>query len=589
MTVEIALTLTVIIAMMYVLITEKMEPVIVFFIAVNIFLVTGIISVNEAVAGFSNKAVLTIAVIFVITAAARNSGALDYLVSFMLKRKQSHKSQIFRLFLPTTVLSGFINNTPVVATIASIFTEWGRKHNITLSKYLIPLSYAGIFGGICTLIGTSTNLVVSGLLEQFGYESFSMFQITPYGLPLAIIGMIYIYFFSGYLLPERESSYDRMEAEHQEYILEMYVKEGSEIAGKTIEEAELRNLQGVYLLGIIREDEAITPVNTSNMILEKDTLIFGGEIDRIDDLLEIEGLEIRPESHKYFDAVKRGEASFHEAVISLNSPLIDKTPKEVGFRQKYNAVILAVSRQGERVVKKIGDIKFKPGDILLLIADPEFHKQWERGRDFFQIAKKDNKIRLKRGNSIFVGLLFLTMVVLAALNIKPLLFLGSVTMSIIVLTGIVTLNEIKEAVDLKILIMIALAFGVGKAIENSGTADFLAEKIYGVVDTLPLFWIMVLMYLFVMVMTEIVTNNSAAVITIPIALKIAKLASVEPHSMAILVAIAASAAFLTPIGYQTNLIVYGLGDYRFSDFFKVGLPLSITFMFVTAGMLTYFG
>lgn len=588
MSFEIILTIVVVVTMMIILMLEKLDPLIVFFLAVTIFLATGIINTEEAIAGFANKGVLTIAMIFIITAAARNSGALDFLASSLLKIKKENKPHMLRLFLPTTLLSAFVNNTPVVATIASFFTEWGREHKVVLSKYLIPISFAGIFGGVCTLIGTSTNLVVSGLLEEFGYKPLGMFELTPIGLPLAVIGIIYLYFFSKYLLPERESSYDKMEKEYKEYLIEMYVSEDSELIGKKIEDAKLRNLKGVYLTGIVRNDEVISPVKPSNVIVSGDILTFAGEIDKIDDLLEIKGLEIRPESHEYFNLLSKGKTSFFEAVISLNSPLVDKTPKEINFRQQHNAVILAVNRQGERIVKKIGDIRFKPGDTLFLIADEDFSKQWERGKDFFYTTQKEKKVKPDKKSSIIVGLVFFAMVLVAALNIKSLLFMGFLGVSVIILSKTFSFNKLKSTIDLKILVMIALAFGVGKAIENSGTAHFLATKIYGMVNTLPIFMIMLIIYLFVMIITEVVTNNSAAIIMLPIALRVGNLAGVEVHTMALLVAIAASASFLTPIGYQTNLIVYGLGDYRFSDFFKVGWPLSLTFMLVTVSIISVF-
>jgi Trk K+ transport system NAD-binding subunit len=212
-----------------------------------------------------------------------------------------------------------------------------------------------------------------------------------------------------------------MEKEYKEYLLEMYVKDDSELIGKRIEDAELRNLKGVYLTGIIRENEIISPVKPSNVIVAGDILTFAGKIDTIDDLLEIKGLEIRPESHEYFDLLSKGKASFFEAVISLNSPLVDKTPKEINFRHQYNAVILAVNRQGERIVEKIGNIRFKPGDTLFIIADEDFSKQWERGKDFFYTTKKEGKIKPDKKSSFIVGAVFVAMILLAALNIKSLL------------------------------------------------------------------------------------------------------------------------------------------------------------------------
>ena len=584
---EIALTLFVIVIMLYLLVTEKMTPLVIFFLGVNIFLLTGIINIDEAIAGFSNKGVLTIAVIFIITAAARNSGALDFIASKILKKQKSYRKQLIRIFIPTSTLSAFINNTPVVATIASIFVEWARKNNISVSKYLIPISYVGIFGGICTLIGTSTNLVISGLLEQFGEKPFGMFEITPIGLPLAFIGMIYLFLFGKYFLPDRKTSFQKMENKSKEYTIEMLVEKGSEIANKSVENAGLRNLTGVYLVGLFREGKLYSPINTEKIIHEGDILLFTGKIDLIDDLLSIKGLKLKPLSDQLTEEFDKEETSFYDAVISLNSPLVDKTPKEVNFRENYNAVILAVSRKGKRVVKKIGDITFKPGDTLFLLADTDFKEYWERGNDFFYIANRDNKIKLKSGNSIFIGILLGLVILLGALNVKPLLFLGSIATALIVLSKKVSMKELSQAVDMKILLLLVFAFAVGKAIENSGTAKFLANQIFYFVEGIPIFWVFVILYFFVMVLTEVITNNSAAVITLPIALRLAGMIGVESHKIAIIVAIAASASFLTPIGYQTNLIVYGLGNYKFSDFFKIGLPLSLIFMFSTSAIMTF--
>ena len=574
--------------MMYFLITERLDPLITFFVGVILFLVTGIISVDEAVSGFSNKGVLTLAVIYMLISALRNSGALSFIADKIFSKKISDKKQLLRIIFPTTLISSFVNNIPVVAAFSSMFMRWSRKHNIQVSKFLIPISFASIFGGICTLIGTSTNLVVSGLLEQFGYKSLGMFDLTPIGIPLAVMGIVYLYFIGYKFIPLRKNIHEQFISDYNNYLLEMEVTSNCELIGKTVKEANLRNLKGVFLVGLSRDDNIISPISPEEIIVPDDKLIFTGKIDIIDDLKKIKGLKIIKEAHELMEEMKKDNASFFEAVISLNSQLIGKTAKDLGFREKYKAAILAIHRKGKRVISKIGNIKFKPGDVLFLIADKEFKERWYRGDDFFHISRADSKLNIKKGNSIFISIIFLLLLIVAAFNIMHVLFWALLALSLIILTKNLSLKEAKESINLEILVFIALALGIGKAIINSGTANFIAGGVYNLIGNMPEFWIYVFVYLLVVILTEMITNNSAAIITLPIAIKVALLSGIEVHTIALLVAIAASSSFLTPIGYQTNLIVYGLGNYKFTDFFKVGLPLTIIFMFGTAGILTLF-
>lgn len=581
-------TIVLIILMLIALALEIMGTDIILFTTLAILLLSGIISPEEAFSGFANQGMITVGILFIISRAIRNTGALNNLALKILKndpRKKKLPGLLLRMMIPVSAISAFLNNTPVVVLFVPMVKKWAEKINISPSKLLIPLSYAAIFGGVCTLIGTSTNLVVHGLMLENGLEGLTMFELAKVGIPCAIIGWIYLSLTGNKLLPDRKDTAYLVGENRKEYVVEMLVKKGCELIGQSIEEAGLRNLKGLYLLEIEREGKSIAPASPTEKIRLQDRLMFVGVTDAVVDLQKIVGL-VSVAQDRFEQDFKSMQTNFIEAVISSSSPVIGNTIKEYNFRKRYGAGVVAVHRNGERIKSRIGDIKLKAGDTLLLISAEHFIHRWKDSQDFYLVSTVSSATPAAFNKApIAIGILVL-MVLTATLG-RFLPKIGGVHINmlhaamgaliLLVLTGCIGLHQIKKAVRWDILITIACAFGISKGLQNSGAAEAVAGSMIKVVSYFGPVGVLAGVYLLTSVFTEIITNNAAAAFMFPIAYAAALKLNVDPHPFFIAIAIAASASFSTPIGYQTNLIVKGAGNYRFRDYFKIGIFLNLLF------------
>ncbi|WP_029520541.1 SLC13 family permease [Persephonella sp. IF05-L8] len=573
MSFDIFVVLFTLIFLLWGLYSEKFHPAAVFFIAVSILVVAGIISPNEALSGFSNPSIAVILLLLIISNIIQKSGIVNYYLSKILSENLSYKSFIGRMFLSVSSISAFLNNTPIVAMLLPYVYHWSNKKDIPPSKLLIPLSYAAILGGTITLIGTSTNLVVNGLAIENGVEAFHIFDFAYVGIPATILGFLYIYFIGYRLLPSREDPLKSFFKKKKEYMVETIVKENSKLIGKSVREAKLRNLKGLFLAEILRKNKKISPVSPEEIIEENDILIFVGETEAITDLISSNyGLSL-PD----FCNLNEEKVDIVEVVISNNSSLINKKVRETDFRAKYDAAILAIHRNGEKLKGKIGEVILKPGDLLLLLTGKDFWKRAEDTTDFYVISKIKELFNVdrKKGNIAFFGFLFT--IIFSAIGVIP-LFTGLILLiTLLVLFKISTYLEIKKGLDINLAIIAALSMAVGKGIINSGLAELIALYIKDLLLPFGIIGALAGIYLITNILTEFVTNVAAASIVFPIALSTANILSVEPMAFLLAVAFGASASFITPIGYQTNLMVYSAGNYRFKDFLKVGLPLAILY------------
>ena len=566
--------------MFILLITEIYEPVVIFFSALTIFVMVGIITLEEALQGFTNQGMLTIALLFILVGAVQKGSGVFRFVEKFFGKNRGDRSSLLKVITPITILSAFINNTPVVAMFVPIVRNWALDHNISPSRYLIPLSYASIFGGLLTLVGTSTNLIVSGMLQQYGEEGLWMFETTYIGLPLALTGIVYLLTFGYKVLPWNEDLMETMKKRQREYLVAMTVKPHCRIIGKTVEKAGLRNLKGLFLIEIMRGEETITPVTPGELILNGDRLIFTGQVSTIVQLQEIEGLKLETSSDAYLDNFKNGQGHIVEAVVSASFPFLGKTIKESSFRSKYDAAVVAVLRNGERNKDKIGNIKLKPGDTLLLLTGRSFINLWGASKDFYLISKVQD-YELKNGKGYLPLIAFAMMILLAALNIVPILHAAFISLAVLFLAKTINHKEARKAINWDTIFVIAFSLGIGNALTKSGAAALLAEGLVSLMQTFGPIGLLLAVYLLTNLLTEMITNNAAAVLVFPIAISGALQMGVDPRPLAIAVAVAASASFSTPIGYQTNLMVFGPGGYKFKDFLKVGLPLNLIFMILS--------
>jgi di/tricarboxylate transporter len=553
-------------------------------------------SAAQFAAAFGNEGLLTVGVLFVVAAGLTETGGLSLITERFLGRPRSVRSAQLRLMAPVAAASSVLNNTPVVAMFLPVVEEWSRRNRLSVSKLLIPkllipLSYAAIFGGCLTLIGTSTNLVVQSLMIQArktdpGMPVMGMFTIGAIGLPAAVVGIAYVLLVSGRLLPERRSPRTEL-ADAREYSVEMMVVPGSAIDGVSIEEAGLRHLPGVFLAAIERDGETLAAVGPEHVLRGDDRLMFVGVVDSVVDLQRLRGLAPATDQVFKLDS-PRHDRCLVEAVVSPTSPLAGKGIREGRFRSRYDAVVIAVHRNGERIRAKIGDIVLQPGDTLLLEAHPRFLKAHRNNRDFLLMSALDDSSP-RRYERTWVALLILGgLVALAGLESVfglSLLNLAFVAGGLMVATRCCSIEQARRSVDWSLLLTIGAALTVGGAIQTTGLAGVVADGMLGVVDTAGPWVVLAQVYLLTLLFTELVTNNAAAALAFPIAHAAAARLGVNVMPFALAVAMAASAGFATPLGYQTHMMVYGPGGYRFSDFVRIGLPLDLVIAAVAVGLL----
>ena len=538
--------------------------------------------IEEALAGFGNTGVLTVAALFIVAAGIRDTGGMGRLVPVMLGKSRSVMMTLIRLMIPTASVSAFLNNTPVVAIFTPMVREWAKRNNVAPSKLLIPLSYASILGGTCTLIGTSTNLVVSGLMVERGLEPMGMFEIALLGLPWAFVGMVYMITMGHKLLPVRKDLSQQLEETRREYLVEVTVEPGCPLIGKDIEAAGLRHLKGLFMVHIERGDHIIGPVLPTEVLEVGDNLLFTGLISTIVELTAIKGLRA-VDQELTGSSLAMDDLRLFEAVVSSTSPLVGKGIREGGFRGTYDAAVVAVHRAGHRIRSKIGDIVLRSGDTILLEAPESFATRWCRSPHFYLVSQVGEVTRVKHERAPVALLIVIAMIALSSFNILPVVVSVFLAAGLFVALKIISPAGARRALDLQVLITIAAAFGVGRAMEVTGIAEAVAGALVSGVSFLGPVAVLAVVLLVTSVFTELITNNAAAALVFPIAFSTAQQMGVDPAPFLLGLAVAASASFATPLGYQTNLIIYGPGGYKFRDFLKVGVPMNILMLFTVVG------
>ncbi len=566
-------TLGVVLLLINFLIFSQKSPDLILLGGLTLLLVFGILDSNEALVGLSNQGVVTIGVLYIVVAGLQESGSISRMIPLIFGRSKSLFFMKLRFMPLVTVLSAFMNNTPVVAMLIPAIKEIARKSKFSPSQLLIPLSYASIFGGTCSLIGTSTNLVVYGLLSQQRPDiELGLFEIAWVGIPCSLLGLAYMLFIGRYLLPDRETASYAFQ-DPREYTVEMIVEPESPLVGKTIEDAGLRNLPGMFLVEIDREGRIIPAVSPQEKLAAHDRLIFAGVVESIVDLQKIRGLVPATDQVFKLDS-PRSERILIEAVVSNKCHLIGRSIREGKFRSTYNAVVLAVTRHGERIKKKVGDIVLQPADTLLLEAHPSFFEQQRNSRDFFLMSRIENSNPPRHEKSIIAISILLTMVFSVSVFGLSMLKAAMLAAGLMILTRCCSVSVARKSVDWQVLLTIAASFGIGHAIDKTGLAEVIAGNLISFAGGNP--WITLgVIYLLTTCFTEMITNNAAAVLVFPIALATSMKMDMNFLPFAITIMMAASASFSSPIGYQTNLMVYGPGGYRFTDYLRVGLPLNI--------------
>ena len=542
-------------------------------------LAAGVLTPDEAFKGMANEGMLTVAALFVVAAAVERTGALASLVDRALGRPQSLASAQVRTMVAPAAVSAFMNNTPVVALMVPAIRDWAKKHRLSVSKLLMPMNAAVILGGLCTLIGTSTNVVVSGLVAAKTGRALGMFEITWLGVPLLVAGLAYLLVASkSSLLKDRRPAMSQSDDPRQ-YSLEMLVEPGSPLVGRTIEEAGLRGLEGLFLMEIDRAGHVMAAVAPTERLEAGDRLVFVGVVDSVVELQKIRGL--RPATDQVFQLDgPRSERVLVEAVVSNTCPLVGQTIREGRFRSTYDAVVIAVARNGERLQMKIGDIALEPGDTLLLEASPTFLDRQRSSRHFYLVSEVSGSTPPRHDMAWIACTVLAAMVLAATLELVPMVAAAFVAAAAVVVTGCISSNEARRSIEWESLLLIAASFGLAKAMEKTGLDEAIARSTIAAAGDGP-HAVLAAIYFVTMLFTELMSNNAAAVLVFPIAWQTAADLGVNPLPFVMAVTVAASCGFATPMGYQTNLMIYGPGGYKFSDYLRFGGPLNLLVMAIT--------
>ncbi|MBF0214270.1 MAG: SLC13 family permease [Magnetococcales bacterium] len=549
---------------------------------VTLLLLFGVLTPKQALAGLANEGMVTVGVLYVVVAGLEETGAVRWISDTILGEPRSLTHALWRLALPILVISPFLNNTPVVAMFIPAVGAWAMRHRLPMSALMMPLAFLTSAAGLCTLVGSSTNLVVHGLLlAPSGGRGFSLWELAAIGIPVTLSVLFYVLVLGQRRLPARHAVSESF-ANVREYTVEMMVEPGGPLAGRSIREAALRQLPGLYLVEIQRGDEVLPAVSSHQILHGGDRLLFTGVVDSVADLRAVRGLLPATDQVFKLEASAR-ERVMAEAVVSDSCPLVGRSVREGRFRTLYQAAILAVARNGVKLSGKIGDIVLRPGDQLLLEAHPAFLDQYRLTRDFLLVRHVDqfHPVRHQRA-PVALAILF-GFVGMATLGGLSTLESALLSAGLMLVTGCVTSGEARRAVEWQVLQVIAASFSLGIALETSGAARFLATQLIHLADQNP--WAsLAAVYFVTAFLTQVVTNNATAVLMFPIAMAAARDLNVSVMPFAVVVLVAASSAFVTPIGYQVNLMVQGVGGYRFGDYVRYGWPLSVLVGAVTIAL-----
>ena len=603
------LTIATLLALMGALVSNRISVDYAMIGALTLLTLAGVVEPLEAVAGFASQTVVMIAALYVVAGGLVETGAMRLLVDRLLGRPTTLASAQFRMMAPVTAMSAVMNNTPIVAMYLPVISDWAKRLDISPSKLLMPLSFAAILGGSCTLIGTAPNIVVTEEYVRYAAESEyvaalgleapsatkQMWWMGAVGLPVAFVGVAFVLLATPVLLRERKpAAASRDEA--RKYTVEMFVERDSPVVGKSIEQAGLRQLPGLYLAEVERDERQIPAPGPKTVIAAGDVLVFVGVVESVVDLRKIKGLVPAADQITKVNAARR-QRLLVEAVVSRRAPFAWKSVRDSRFRTKYNAAIIAVHRGGERVPGKIGDIVLEPGDTLLLETHREFVELHRNGADFFLVSSVDggeppdfSRAPLALAIvALFIALLSfagpIRRLLVALDDALPELAVPTESLTpmtaallcacLMILVRCTNSTNARRNINWEVLLAVGAALGLGRAMQDSGAAPFLADSVLALVQPLGPWVVLFITFLLVNLITQFVTNVAAAALMFPIVIATAERLGVSPEPFVIILMSAAACSFATPIGYQTNLMVYGPGGYRFSDFIRMGVPLTL--------------
>ena len=594
MTADQWITIVIIMVAVILFITEWLSVDLIGLVVISLFMVSGVLTPSEAVKGFSNSATVTIAAMFALSAAILKTGQLGAIGSYLTKSLVKSKTKgIIIIIIFTGVISAFINNTPVVAVFIPIILAASVKAKISASKILIPLSFAAMFGGLCTLIGTSSNILVSSIAEENGVRGFGMFEMAPLGLIFFATGSLYLIIFGSKLIPDRGAVKDLTQKFKMEnYLTDIRILPGAPSVGKTISESPIIKKLEIDIIGFSRDSEKFSEPNYSEVFKAGDVLRLRANITQIKKIQAREGIEIIEGKWKDEDLSSK-DFCIAEAIITPNSELQHKTISESRFKHQFKAIVLAIKGRKGILHEKLSRTVLKSGDLLLLRIKNEFIDDLKspdliNESPLMIISETEEKKPVKKKKVIIVVSVLFFVVVMAAFNIIPIMASSIIGVTVLVILRSITIKEVYKAINWQVIFLIAGAISMGTAMENSGTAKLVAEKLIELFGNWGPIALVSVLYFLSFMLTGIISNSATAVLLAPIAISTANTLGVDPRPFLFAIAFAASSSFYTPVGYQTNTMIYAAGNYKFTDFFRVGFPLNIIFWILATLLIPLF-
>ena len=589
MTYELVFVLALVVLTVGLFMSEKLPVDVVALLALGALLATGILPPSEALSGFSNEAVITIGAMFVLSAGLNRSGTLDYFgARFRAAAQRNVWTATFGLMVAVGVSSAFINNTAVVAILLPVVVAVARDLDLSASKLLMPLSFASMFGGVCTLIGTSTNLLVSSIAADHDLEPFGMFEFSSLGLIFFAVGAIYMLAVGLRTIPERRKPQQLAQSwRMEEYLTELVLSPRSDSVGHTIADAPLTRDLDLDVVKIRRPGRGPLPTTPDTVLEADDAVVVRCNVSQLRRLLQKEGVIIEPRARWREEDLEPREMVLMEAVVAPNSMLEGETVRTARFRERLGGTVIAIRHRGELKREDISDVRFSAGDALLVETSRERLGQFRASEAFVLVS--DQPIHEFRPSRAVPALIILATVVgAAALGLAPIVATATVGAIAMILTGCLTPEEAYRAVDWKIIFLLAGVLSLGAALEGTGGAELLSSLLAPVGERWGPVALISAVYLATTVLTNMMSNNATAVLVAPIAIAAAAAIGADPRPFLMAVTFAASASFMTPVGYQTNTMIYGPGQYRFSDFVRVGGPLNIIFWIVATLLIPVF-
>lgn len=576
------LTLGVVVAALICFITEWLPVDITALCIAVVLIVLGLVTPDEGIAGFGNSATITVMAMFILSAGITRTGVVQVFRDLLLKwGGKSVTRQILVMGILVGPISAFINNTAVVAIFLPIVEEWCKKRGISPSKLLMPLSFVTVLGGMITVIGTSTNVLASGIAKDLGYGEFGLFQFSALGIITFLIGLAYLALIAPRLLPNRKNLKSDLVSEGyglEDYVTEVIVSPTSKLIGQTFRSAQLQRDSQVDVLEIIRDQERLPQPVISRSIRAEDILLVRGKTDDVLKIRAEQGLDILPDvkfnQKTLATELNSTEEGVAEVLILSNSRLIGATLKDLRFRQRYNLTVLALRRGEELIRERLGRVSLKFGDLLLVQGDKQSLLGLQTTRELLVIEQKEPEA-IRRDKAWLAIAIILGVVLVAAFDLLPILVSALMGVVLMIVTGIIKPGEVYGAVRWDVIFLLAGLIPLGTAMENSGSTKWLADNLMVLGGNFSGYWVLLFFYIMTSFLTEILSNNATVVLLLPIASEVAKALSLNPISLMFAVTFAASNSFMTPIGYQTNTMVYGPGGYKFWDFFRVGAPLNL--------------